>query len=161
MNVERPKPCPRPFRPRLPGLAVEGRITGSEVRENPEILGAAAVRPGGHDQSPHAALDLPLESALQLDRRRLVGLRRQDPDRLRLGGDRIKGLLGLAAANLEHRDTLALSLEQAKVKDRGGVDHLLAAQHDNMLEALDVGDRQADVVRFSIGHRGAAMVQVR
>src|SRR5207247_3372662 len=104
-----------------------------EVRENPEILGAAAVRPGGHEQSTHAALDLPLELALQLDGCRLVGLGRQDTDRPGVGGDPIKGLLRVAPSNLQNIEPLALSLEQPKVQDRCGIDDLLAAQQDRMV----------------------------
>jgi len=36
---------------------------------------------------------------------------------------------------------LSLALEQPQVKHRCRVDHLLAAQQDDVIEALDVGDR--------------------
>ncbi|TME78684.1 MAG: hypothetical protein E6I46_01720 [Chloroflexi bacterium] len=161
VNVECPKPRPGPFRPPRAGLAVERDIAGSEVREDPEILRAAAVRPGRHDQSQHAALDLPLELGLEVDGRRLVGLGGEDADRRAIRAHPSDRLSHLAGANLEHRDPLALALEQAQVQDRRCVDHLLAAKQDNMLEALDVGDRQGHIAGFGIHNRGAAMVQVR
>ena len=104
---------PRPLDSSLPRLAVERDVARAEVRQDAEIFGATTIGAGGHDQPADAALDFPLELALEVDGRLLVGLGGQDRDCLGLRRDGIEGALNLTGTDLPHLEPFALALEQA------------------------------------------------
>ena len=131
------------------------------MRQDAEVLGTAPVGAGGHDQPPDAALDFLLQLPLELDRRLLVGLGRQDPDGLRLGRDGVERLFDIGGADLQHIDALALALEEAEVEHGRGVDDVLAAQHHDLVAVLDVGDRQRHVIRLRVLEDRASVIEVR